>query len=117
MLIFPLKKVWFEKIESGEKCIEYRKRKPYWETRLYNEGVVVTKNIPYDYVKLQKQLNCFLFPAKCFFQLGYTKKRLEATITRVEIVDGKNTDLQCEGDVFAIHFYLNGLQEKKIQGQ
>ena len=30
MLIFPLKKEWYEKIKSGEKTIEYREVKPYW---------------------------------------------------------------------------------------
>lgn len=37
MLIFPLKKEWYEKIKSGEKTIEYREVKPYWTTRFYNE--------------------------------------------------------------------------------
>lgn len=31
MLIFPLKKEWYEKIKSGEKTIEYREVKPYWK--------------------------------------------------------------------------------------
>lgn len=34
MLIFPLKKQWYEKIKSGEKTIEYREVKPYWTKRL-----------------------------------------------------------------------------------
>ena len=37
MLIFPLKKEWYEKIRSGEKTIEYREVKPYWEKRLQKE--------------------------------------------------------------------------------
>jgi ASC-1-like (ASCH) protein len=37
MLIFPLKKEWFDKIKSGEKTIEYREVKPYWSKRLYTE--------------------------------------------------------------------------------
>ena len=36
MLIFPLKKQWYEKIKSGEKTIEYREVKPYWTTRIGN---------------------------------------------------------------------------------
>ncbi len=36
MLIFPLKKEWYEKIKSGEKTIEYREVKPYWEKRLFH---------------------------------------------------------------------------------
>ena len=34
MLVFTLKKQWFEKIKSGEKKIEYREVKPYWTHRL-----------------------------------------------------------------------------------
>lgn len=34
MLIFPLKKEWYEKIKSGEKTVEYREVKDYWTTRL-----------------------------------------------------------------------------------
>ena len=35
MLIFPLKKEWYEKIKSGEKTIEYREVKPYWSKRFF----------------------------------------------------------------------------------
>lgn len=34
MLVFTLKKHWFEKIKSGEKSVEYREVKPYWTKRL-----------------------------------------------------------------------------------
>lgn len=37
MLIFPIKKKWFDMILSGEKKEEYREIKPYWDTRLCNE--------------------------------------------------------------------------------
>ena len=37
MLVFPLKKEWYEKIKSGEKTVEYREIKPYWTKRLQNE--------------------------------------------------------------------------------
>ena len=36
MLIFPLKKEWFEKIKNGTKTIEYREVKPYWSKRIEN---------------------------------------------------------------------------------
>ncbi len=36
MLIFTLKKEWYEKIKSGEKTVEYREVKDYWTTRLYS---------------------------------------------------------------------------------
>lgn len=34
MLIFHLKKIWFEKIKSGEKTHEYREATPYWDKRI-----------------------------------------------------------------------------------
>lgn len=37
MLIFPVKKEWYDKIKRGEKTIEYREVKEYWQTRFYNE--------------------------------------------------------------------------------
>ena len=33
-LYLPLKKEWYEMIESGRKTEEYREIKPYWEKRL-----------------------------------------------------------------------------------
>lgn len=32
-MIFPLKKEWYEKIKSGEKTIEYREVKDYWNKK------------------------------------------------------------------------------------
>lgn len=33
MITLPIKKQWFEKIISGEKCEEYRKDTPYYKSR------------------------------------------------------------------------------------
>ena len=50
MLIFPLKKEWYEKIKSGEKTIEYREVKPYWSKRFWHEGASLTFGIAsYDF--------------------------------------------------------------------
>lgn len=91
MLIFPLKKEWYEKIKSGEKTVEYREVKNYWSTRLYSTI-------------------CFLKQGKerhCFFQLGYKPEtRLKAIITKIEIMDGKQTDLRIDKPVYAIYFKL-----------
>lgn len=106
MLVFNLKKEWFENIKSGKKTIEYREVKPYWTSRLRN----ATKCVSYD---------PFDFPVKygeseeygehvkigCFFQLGYSKKnRLVARITKIEVRNGLNTDLKVNKLVYAIHF-------------
>ena len=46
---------------------------------------------------------------KAFFRLGYTKGQvLEAWITKLEILDGKDTDLHINKPVYAIHFELTG---------
>lgn len=37
MLIFSLKKEWYEKIRSGAKRIEYREVKQYWTDRIAKE--------------------------------------------------------------------------------
>lgn len=106
MVVFNLKKEWFEKIKSGKKTIEYREVKPYWTSRLKN----TTKCVSYE---------PFGFPVKygeseeygsnvkinCFFQLGYSKKnRLAARITKIEVRNGLNTDLKVNKLVYAIHF-------------
>lgn len=87
MLIFPLKKQWYEKIKSGEKTIEYREVKDYWTKRLFPK-------VPED---LEGE------PRRCYLQLGYTKECLEAWITKIEIVEGKDTDLHIDRPVYAIH--------------
>lgn len=99
MLIFPLKKEWYEKIKSGEKTIEYREVKPYWTRRL-ERAEFRGGNIYWDFNKTIFEN----FSAPCFFRLGYTKERLEAWITKIEVVDGKDTDLHIDKPVYAIHF-------------
>lgn len=91
MLIFTLKKEWYEKIKNGKKTIEYREVKDYWSKRLYSTI-------------------CFLRQGKesqCFFQLGYNPKtRISAIISKIEIVDGINTDLKIDKKIYAIHFRI-----------
>lgn len=36
-LVLHVKKIWFDKIKSGKKKIEYRKYNDYWRTRLLNK--------------------------------------------------------------------------------
>ncbi len=102
MLIFPLKKEWFEKIKRGEKTVEYREVKPYWKTRLWHAGCLPT-NEPWDYAEIQKI--AMTFPVECVLRCGYDNANgsLTALISRVEIVDGKDTDLAIDKPVYAIH--------------
>ncbi len=40
---------------------------------------------------------------RCKLRLGYTNKYMTATITRIEVVDGRDTDLCIAKPVYAIH--------------
>ena len=99
MLVFPLKKEWYEKIKSGEKTVEYREVKPYWTKRLQNElGGTSFEPVHYMSDKRFDGLRCVL-------RLGYTKKYLKACINAIEVVNGKNTDLAIDKPVYSIHLY------------
>ena len=93
MLIFPLKKQWYEKIKSGEKTVEYREVKPYWTTRFYNEFGFFPEQIPKE----------FQHAVPCFLRLGYTNEYMRANIVDVEVLNGKDTDLAIDKPVYAIH--------------
>lgn len=102
MLVFPLKKVWFEKIKSGEKTVEYREVKPYWTGRLRTgtrDNFDIT-SIGDSYIFSPALPS---FRPKCILRLGYTKRQMTADITKIEVVDGKDTDLRMDKPVYAIH--------------
>ncbi|MGB3349768.1 MAG: ASCH domain-containing protein [Brucella anthropi] len=48
-ITFAVKLEYFEAIKSGEKTEEYRKRTPYWEKRLFGNGL---EPIPFDFVEI-----------------------------------------------------------------
>lgn len=106
MLTFNLKKQWYEKIRSGEKTIEYREVKPYWTKRLNNEiaeraeGLFLT---PFNPQFMVAVVDCSKCPRDCILRLGYTKQYLKAKIVKIEVVNGKDTDLAIDAPVFAIH--------------
>lgn len=79
-LTLILKKEWFDKIKNGEKTIEYREAKEYWNKRLNkNFNDVILKN-------------------------GYSRNapKLIADIEDIRIINGINTDLKIDKDVYAI---------------
>ena len=98
MLTFNLKKEWFEKIKSGEKTHEYRERTIYWSSRLDLYWYVSMNKIPINY-----NIICFA--------CGYPKKddkekRLYAKIKSVKLINGLNSDLKIDKEVFDIEFEL-----------
>lgn len=94
MLIFTLKKQWFEKIESGEKTIEFRECKKFWNSRLLPAGSEL-KPIKAGYLVKNA-------PQKCILTLGYTQNKLYADIEKIEIWNEKKNDLGIN-PVFAIY--------------
>ena len=108
MLIFPLKKEWYEKIKSGEKTIEYREVKYYWYNRLKKESNRIIYD-PFDFIfkigESEEYHNNY--ELNCYFQLGYKPEtKLKARISKIEVVNGKKTDLKIDKPVYAIHFKL-----------
>lgn len=100
MLVFPLKKEWYEKIRSGEKTVEYREVKPYWMRRLRSG---TRSNFDITEIGYFYTFATILLP-KCILRFGYTKRQMTADITKIEVVDGKDTDLHVDKPVYAIHF-------------
>ncbi len=99
MLIFPLKKEWYEKIKSREKTIEYRELKPYWTKRFAKEFEF--NQHAFCSVGDKLEMLTYFHPVK--LRLGYTQKYMEALVFKIEIVDGKDTDLHINKPVYAIH--------------
>ncbi len=78
-LYLPLKKEWYEMIESGVKAEEYREGKLYWCKRL------VGKN--FTHVK---------------FSYGYTKRTMTFELERISIGKGRKEWGAPDKDVFII---------------
>lgn len=107
MLIFPLKKQWYEKIKSGEKTIEYREVKPYWTKRIHKEtGFFVPEKIGEAHIFGKHYIE-----HHCLLRLGYTKQYMTAFISEIEVINGKDTDLHIDKPVYAIH--LTDVREVK----
>ena len=81
ILDLPLKKEWYNMIESGEKKEEYREIKPYWTKRL--------KNHKYTHVR---------------FRYGDTKKTIMFEIKHITTGIGKQELGAPEHDVYVIRF-------------
>lgn len=113
MLIFPLKKHWYEKIKSGEKTVEYREVKLYWTNRIINATQEWNYQNNYASVIFESETNeretritkmTFIKKMPCILQNGYNPKtRLKADISKIEVVNGKYTDLAIDKPVYAIH--------------
>ncbi len=113
MLTFNLKKEWYDKIRSSEKTVEYREVKRYWTARIENllngSASITPASQLMERLKNGQSVKFIFCP--CILQLGYTRQRLIATITKIEVVDGKDTDLHVDKPVYAIH--IANVEEKQ----
>lgn len=110
MLIFILKKECFEKIEKGEKTVEYREVKPYWTHRIQNSGclgILYSESLFLKWLKSFGQQGVTTTYTYAEFRLGYTKKHLKAAIDRIAIVNGMESDLKIDKPVYAFYFHLS----------
>ena len=95
----PLKLVltdhWFEEIKSGRKTHEYRKATPFWYQRLLSYMRLVALCNSSDVTLAHPQVQ---------FQKAYRKnpERITFEISKLSIIDGEYTDLECVEDVFDI---------------
>ena len=118
MLTFNVKKVWFDKIKSGEKTHEYRELKDYWTDRFVKEFFNVDKKKkPYDFeiykqgmiICLQNECEHYNKPLICFMNGMKSEKekpRLYAKMKSIRIINGKYTDLKIDKPVYDIEFEL-----------
>lgn len=118
MLIFPLKKEWYEKIRRGEKNIEYRTATQYWNRRIHNavmaefgriNNMEVHLPLEASMAMLQNVDPVWFEPSDnitlpCILRCGYGLRQMAATITKIEYLEsGIDTDLHTVKPVYAIH--------------
>lgn len=100
MLVFNLKKEWFDKIKNGEKTHEYREVKPHWTTRIRNHFGYLWSDIDY----LKSGYIYYPILKDIILVKGYAGEKLYARVVSIKIVDGTNTDLKINKDVYDIEF-------------
>ena len=113
MLTFNLKKEWFDKIKSGEKTHEYREAKEYWKKRFENLSENIFFYELYGWFRdINRMGKCIdELDEECIFICGYASKdnkdqRLKARIKNISVINGKDTDLAVDKDVYDIEFEL-----------
>ena len=117
MLIFPLKKEWYEKIKSGEKTVVYRKVNSIWTRRIATTlcWALFDFYLPKKVFELVSTIGfdkkfAARYPGnECL--LKFAGKKLSAYISLIEVVNGKDTDLHIDKPVYAIH--LTDVREVK----
>lgn len=96
-LHLPLKKKWYEMIESGVKSEEYREIKPYWVKRLTDDKALKSY---YKWTDPYKDYHKGYTHVK--FSYGYTKRTMTFEIESIAIGKGKPEWGAPNEDVFII---------------
>lgn len=112
ILNLPLKKEWYEMIESGVKTEEYREIKPYWIKRLmaYKDGYKIPEFMLEVYSEHITNLKVLLSEDKLEsidfdsikFSYGYTKRTMTFELERITIGKGRKEWGAPDNDVFII---------------
>lgn len=92
LIIFNLKREWYDKIASGEKTVEYRKNCRYWDVRL-RKAMMHTRGL---ILPRQQYL--------AVFRLGYSRKHPDIVRRIVKIDIGPCPYDGWDGDYFRIYF-------------
>lgn len=113
-LCLPLKKEWYEMIESGIKTEEYREIKPYWVQRLtrYGNNEKLNGRLYADFLasfpevlkyNIENQLMYYPDYTHIKFSYGYTKRTMIFELEKITIGKGKPGWGAPNEDVFIIH--------------
>ena len=107
-LCLPLKKEWYEMIESGVKTEEYREIKPYWNKRFFKFfpvfwrvlfGACMASN---DYSPFyEREIHPIYDMVK--FSYGYTKRTMCFELEKITVGKGNPEWGAPNKDVFIIH--------------
>ena len=101
ILHLPLKKEWYEMIESGVKTEEYREIKPYWENRIRCQAYgVCSPKAPC--LRARTVGDCGIRYTHVKFSYGYTKRTMTFEIESISIGRGNPEWGAPAEDVFII---------------
>lgn len=110
ILDLPLKKEWFNRIESGEKLEEYREITPYWINKLCTtqKGRSVSRFLATTAIA-RGMLNQLAFKNIDLlrFRYGYTKRTMERKLISITIGIGRKEWGAPDHEVFILKFTHN----------
>ena len=106
-LYLPLKKEWYEMIESGVKTEEYREIKPYWSKR-FLKGFPAFWRMAFNVCMLSREFTILhereIHPiySSVRFSYGYTKRTMTFRLVKITVGKGRPEWGAPEEEVFII---------------